>query len=133
MKHRVLIADDDDAMRATVAFTLDDDGYDTTEAASGMEVLRLMKAAERDGGSTGFDLIVMDIRMPGLSGLDTVKRLRGLECTTPVVLMTAFVTPETADAAERLRVPLLSKPFPLSELRALVLSTLDGAGRTAAT
>jgi CheY-like chemotaxis protein len=127
MKPRVLVADDDDAMRTTVAFTLDDEGYDTIEASSGLEVLRLLAAAENGGrGSAGFDLIVMDIRMPGLSGLDTVRRLRGRACRTPVVLMTAFATPETEDAADRLRVPLLSKPFPLSELTDLVTRTLDG-------
>ena len=130
MKPRVLVADDDDAMRTTVGFTLDDQGYDTVEAATGMEVLRLLEEAESDGASSGIDLIVMDIRMPGLSGLDTVKRLRGLDCATPVVLMSSFVTPETAAAADRLHVPLISKPFALSELRALVTQTLDGGAAT---
>lgn len=126
MTRRVLVADDDDAMRTTVAFTLDDEGFETIEAASGMEVLRLLESAESARrGSSGFDLIIMDIRMPGLSGLETVRKLRGLRCSTPVILMTAFAAPETADAAQRLQVPLLSKPFSLSELTELALRTLD--------
>jgi CheY-like chemotaxis protein len=72
----------------------------------------------------------MDIRMPGLSGLETVRKLRGLRCSTPVILMTAFAGPETAGAAERLDVPLLSKPFPLSELSALAQRTLDAGATT---
>ena len=126
MQRRVLVADDDDAMRTTVAFTLDDEGFETTEAASGVDVLRLLARAEsspRD--ATAFDLIIMDIRMPGLSGLETVRKLRALHCPIPVILMTAFASPETAEAAERLQVPLLSKPFLLSELTALALRILD--------
>jgi CheY-like chemotaxis protein len=131
MAPRVLVADDDDAMRTTVAFMLDDEGFETTEAASGVEVLRLLESAESARrGSSGFDLIIMDIRMPGLSGLETVRMLRRLRCSTPVILMTAFAGPETADAAKRLRVPLLSKPFPLAELTALAQRTLDARAAT---
>jgi len=128
MQPRVLVADDDDAMRTTIAFTLDDVGVQTTEACSGMEVLRLLDVLEPRPGSSrrtcGFDLIIMDIRMPGLSGLDTVRKLRDLACSTPVILMTAFAAPETEEAAERLHVPLLSKPFTLADLRELTLRAL---------
>jgi CheY-like chemotaxis protein len=131
MTLRVLVADDDEAMRTTVAFLLDDEGFETIEAASGMDVLRLLESAESARrGSSGFDLIIMDIRMPGISGLETVRMLRGLRCSTPVILMTAFAGPEIADAAERLHVPLLSKPFPLSELTALAQRTLDARAST---
>ena len=131
MQRRVLVADDDDAMRTTVAFTLDDEGFETIEAASGVEVLRLLETAGSSrSGARAFDLIIMDIRMPGLSGLDTVRKLRGLQCSTPVILMTAFAAPETAEAAERLQVPLLSKPFALSELTALALRMLASRSAT---
>ncbi len=120
MQPRVLVADDDDAMRTTIAFTLDDVGVETIEARSGVEVIRMLDAVT----AGGFDLIIMDIRMPGLSGLDTVRTLRGMHCSTPVILMTAFAAPETEDAAERLHVPLLSKPFTLADLTALALRTL---------
>jgi CheY-like chemotaxis protein len=111
-RRRVLVADDDEAMRTTLVFTLLDDGYDVEEVASGDEVVqRLASSGSRD---SGFDLVVMDIRMPGLSGLDAVRRLRALERTTPVVLMTAFASPETMAEAHELHVPLLSKPFALS-------------------
>jgi len=125
MQRRVLVADDDDAMRSTVAFTLDDEGFETIEAASGVEVLRLLETDDCcRTGQTPFDLIIMDIRMPGLSGLDTVRKLRALRCSTPVILMTAFPALETEEAAEALHVPLLAKPFALSELTALTQRTL---------
>ena len=123
MQRRVLVADDDDAMRTTIAFTLDDVGVETVEARSGVEVVQLLDAVT--AGS--FDLIIMDVRMPGLSGLDAVRKLRDMRCSTPVILMTAFAAPETEDAAERLNVPLLSKPFTLAELTALTLRTLAPA------
>jgi len=122
---RILVADDDDAMRTTVAFTLLDDGHVVEEAASGNEVLRLVEAA---GSSVSreqdYDLVVMDIRMPGLSGLETVRRLRALRSAPPVILMTAFASPAVIDDARALRVPLLSKPFSLGDLRRLAQETL---------
>lgn len=126
MQRRVLVADDDDAMRATVAFTLDDEGFETIEAASGDDVLRLLEAHD----ASAFDLIIMDIRMPGLSGLDTVRRLRGRAVATPVILMTAFAGGETAEAAEELQVPLLSKPFTLTELTVLAQRVLASPAAT---
>ena len=128
MQPRVLVADDDDAMRTTIAFTLDDVGVETVEARSGVEVLRLLDGPEAETGrlhaAASFDLIIMDIRMPGLSGLDTVRKLRDQRCSTPVILMTAFAAPETEEAAQRLHVALLSKPFALADLTALTLRTL---------
>lgn len=111
---RILVADDDEAMRTTVAFTLLDEGYEVVEAASGAEVLRLLDHGSRAGA---FDLLLMDVRMPGLSGLETLRRLRRLASAPSVILMTAFASPETREEAEELQVPLLSKPFTLDELR----------------
>jgi CheY-like chemotaxis protein len=114
---RVLVVDDDDAMRATIVFTLSDDGYEVEEAASGDEAMRAL--ARDQAAAERFALIVMDVRMPGLSGLDTVRRLRALHRTTPIVLMTAFASPETMEEAQALDVPLLSKPFELAALTRL--------------
>ena len=133
---RVLVADDDGAMRTTVAFTLEDLGYEVVEATSGVEVLRMIATAASAGQRAAFDLIIMDIRMPGLSGLHAVRKLRELHWTTPVILMTAFASPETLAEAELLQVPLLSKPFALATLSDLAVLTLrttaasDDAGRS---
>lgn len=130
MNRKVLVADDDDAMRTLVAFALDDEGFDTIEAASGAEVLRLLDAGDRSGAdATSFDLVIMDIRMPGLSGLDAVRRLRGRQCSTPVILMTAFADRETTAAAEALDVPVLSKPFTLSELSTVTERALGSSAQ----
>ena len=110
---RILVADDDEAMRTTVAFTLLDDGYVVDEVESGNEVLR------RVATSSEYDLVVMDIRMPGLSGLETARRLRAIRSAPRVILMTAFPSPAVIDDARALHVPLLSKPFALGELRRL--------------
>lgn len=124
-KRRVLVVDDDEAMRTTIAFTLMDDGYEVEEAESGEEALRAL-ARDRSSESP-IDLLVMDVRMPGLSGLDTVRRLRARDRMTRVILMTAFPSPETIDEAEALHVPLLSKPFTLDALTRLASATTTAA------
>jgi CheY-like chemotaxis protein len=122
---RILVADDDEDMRSTVAFTLLDEGHVVEEVASGNDVLRRVeKSIEAGADAGGYDLVVMDIRMPGLSGLDTVRRLHALRSAPPVILMTAFASPGIIDDAQTLRVPLLSKPFTLGELRRLAQATL---------
>lgn len=67
------------------------------------------------------------LRSPGNGArphLDTVRRLRALRSAPPVILMTAFASPGIIDDAQALRVPLLSKPFTLGELRRLAQQTL---------
>ena len=123
---RIVVADDDDQMRALVVEVLTRAGYDVVEAASGDALLARL-AADVDGESTQ-DLIVTDNRMPGFNGLDLLQALRTLDLQTPVVLMTAFPDDSTRSAARRLHATLLDKPFMLDELLAVVEVIVEDLG-----
>jgi DNA-binding response OmpR family regulator len=114
---RVVVAEDDDALRELVMGRLLDDGHEVYAASSAPELVHLLAEA----GSTippldGVDLIVLDHELPGMSGLEIIRRLRGARSRIPLLLMTAFATTELMRETRRLGVALLAKPFSLSEL-----------------
>jgi CheY-like chemotaxis protein len=115
---RIIVAEDDAAMRALVVEALRKDGYDVCAVADGASLL------DRLGGplSRPFDLIITDIRMPACDGLSVVASLRAKECAIPVILMTAFGDAAARDSARRLDAVLLDKPFELDDLRTAVLN-----------
>ncbi|MFO0675245.1 MAG: response regulator [Polyangiaceae bacterium] len=129
---RILVAEDDDEMRALVVGTLRDDGYDVVEARSGHEAMKTILAlaasnTEADPADIGVDLLLTDVRMPGASGLGLVDALHRVMRSVPTVLMTAFPDDEVHSEAVRLGVPVLAKPFRLDFLRRIVLATLTAA------
>lgn len=130
---RVLVADDDAAMRNLVCAALADEGYEVDEVASGLELLRAIEKSTLDAWPLdGVDLIVSDLRMPGLTGLDVMRKLHAAHTATPMILMTAFAEAEIFTLAKRYDVPVLSKPFSLERLRTTVASVLKGASSTVA-
>jgi CheY-like chemotaxis protein len=121
---RVLVADDDRELRETIATQLRGEGYEVHEVASGDEVLSVL-GAERARSERGeIDLLLLDVRMPGGSGLDLVFRLRNAHWRTPVLLMTAFPDALLLDDADRLGVTVLHKPFPLERLCSAVVAAM---------
>jgi two-component system, OmpR family, response regulator len=108
MARRLLLVDDDDAIRDIAAISLERvGGWDVVAAGSGEAAVEIVEA----GGV--FDLIVLDVMMPGIDGPATLGRLRGLlSPTVPVVFLTAKL--QAADRA-RLRalgaVGVIAKPF----------------------
>lgn len=114
----VLLAEDDDLFRSLVASILRRDGYVVIEAKDGVRLAYLVQAMMFSGRDPRPELIISDIRMPGLSGLGVVESLRELDWYTPVILMTGFGTPETESMARSLgAAAVLSKPFELEVLR----------------
>lgn len=112
---RVLVAEDDQQLRRMVVARLQRDGYDVLEARSGHEALAVMKViAEHE--IDDLVLAIMDVRMPGLSGLDVVYTLRAWQWELPILLITAYPDPEIVDTAKRLGVSLLAKPFAFPRL-----------------
>jgi two-component system nitrogen regulation response regulator NtrX len=95
MKARILVVDDEPAIRDTMRMILEYDGHDVLVAGSGQEALTTV---ERESP----DLVFLDIKMPGLDGLETLSRLRGMNDTLPVVIVSAHGTAATALEAGRL-------------------------------
>ena len=122
---RVLVVDDDEAMRELVASALDSEGFEVNEAHSGTDLMRTLESIMVDAWpSDGVDLLVLDLRMPGMSGLEIVRKLRAADWTTPAILMTAFADRDVIAEAARLGVPVLSKPFALEALTRVAVSML---------
>jgi len=106
---RILIADDEDGLRWVLVKALEQAGYDVTAVKDGDSALR---AATTEP----FDLVFLDIRMPGLDGLTVLARLRGEAPDAQVIIMTAHGTMDTAiQAMQRGAYDYLAKPFDLDE------------------
>ncbi len=112
---RVLLAEDNVDMLDMLEGALRRDGYQVTSVSDGQDLLAAIQ--QRPAYGCLPELIISDVRMPGLSGLQVVARLRETDCTTPVILISAFGDVETHAQAERLGATLLDKPFLLEELR----------------
>jgi len=120
-EYRILVADDDPEMRRLVVDALRADGYDVREASSGAGLLDQMSSYFLDGTNLPIDLVISDIRMPLITGLEMLAGLRAVDCPMDFILMTAFGDEKTQREAERLgALALFDKPFELSALRALV-------------
>jgi CheY-like chemotaxis protein len=122
---RVLLAEDDAAMRSVVAEALRGDGYEVVELSDGGRLLVDVSARLKAGhGDDSLDLIVSDIRMPVCTGLQILAALRDAHWRTPVILMTAFGDEATRRHAETLRAVLFDKPFDVDDLRTCVANLL---------
>src|SRR5215212_731492 len=111
---RILIVDDDSGQRSLLTSFLQSQGFETVTVDSGERALETLR-----GGK--FDMMISDVRMPGLSGLETLRRARTEHATLPVLLVTAYTN--IRDAVEAMRdgaVNYLSKPIDLDELLASV-------------
>jgi two-component system nitrogen regulation response regulator NtrX len=95
MKARILVIDDESAIRDTMRMILEYEGHEVLAAGSGPEGLALV---EREAP----DLVFLDVKMPGLDGLEVLSRLRGLSDALPVVIISAHGTSATALEAGRL-------------------------------
>jgi two-component system response regulator HydG len=113
MKHKnsILIVDDDRAHRTMLRTLLSGWGYQVTEAADGSEAID-------EVGKGPFDLVLMDIRMAVVSGLEALAEIKALNPAIPVVLMTAYASVETAvDALKKGAYDYLIKPLDFDELK----------------
>lgn len=115
---RVLLAEDDLELRRLLCDVLRKKGYVVTEAASGDDLLECLW--ERSHGESPFDLIVSDVRMPGLTGLEVLEGLRDdFEPSigeTPVIFITAFGDEAVHEEARQMRAIVFDKPFDVDEL-----------------
>jgi len=117
-KHRVLVIEDDKAIRQGIVDALKFEGYETLEAADGNEGLKRAKGA-------ACDLLLLDLILPGQDGLDILREVRALRPTLPVIILTA-----RGDEKDRVKGLQLGaddyviKPFSVLELMARVEAVL---------
>jgi two-component system, response regulator, stage 0 sporulation protein F len=125
VRARVLVAEDDQELRSLVVYTLVNDGYEVYEADSGDAVVRLLQSASSETPpGHGLDLVILDHKMPRVSGLEIAQQLRSANWPTPLILITAFPARALLDEARSLSMRVLAKPFSLSALSTMALSVL---------
>ncbi len=114
MAKNVLVIDDDQAVRGAFKLILEDDGYTVREAENGLQGIEMVRS-ERP------DLIFLDLRMPGIDGVETLRRLKAVDDSLCVYIVTAFASDfmEQLKAAhdEGLQFELASKPLSSSQIR----------------
>ena len=113
---RILVVDDEAAIRAVIAAVLEEEGHDISHARDGAEALAAIQASMPD-------LIVLDLAMPGMDGWHLLEELhnRGLRKATRVVIVSAHYDPATAPLSQRRKVGhFLPKPFEPDALIAMV-------------
>lgn len=117
---RILIADDQEMMRDSLAATLAREGHEVVAAADGQA------AVERLGQPGKFELLITDLKMPKMTGIELLQEAKKLRAEMPVVVMTAFATVQTAVEAMKLGAyDYIQKPFDGDEIKMLVERTLE--------
>ncbi|WP_392454093.1 acetoacetate metabolism transcriptional regulator AtoC [Edwardsiella piscicida] len=118
-RNRILIVDDEDNVRRMLTTALTLQGHETHAASHGAEALQRFADAPPD-------VVLMDIRMPTMNGIDALKVMRARQPRTPVILMTAYAEVETAVEALRSGAfDYVIKPFDLDELNLLIQRALQ--------
>jgi two-component system, NtrC family, response regulator PilR len=116
---KILIVDDEQSMRDFLAIMLTKEGHEIITAESGMSAL---KAIHTDI----FDLVISDIKMPGMSGLELLQAVKELSSATIVIMITAFAAAETAVEAMKLGASdYIIKPFKIDELKLIIKDSLE--------
>jgi len=118
MKRRILVVEDDRTLRQALVFNLEGEGYEARSAVDGEQAL----AAARDGG---LDLILLDLMLPGMSGMEVLRTMRGDGIDTPVVILSAKGA--EIDRVVGLQVgadDYVAKPFSRPELLARIETVL---------
>jgi len=124
-KQRVLVVDDDKAVRESLRRSLEFNGYDVSVASDGAEALAGLSAA---GPAAAPDVVVMDVMMPRLDGIETTRALRAAGNDVPILVLTA--RDAVGDRVEGLDAgadDYLTKPFALQELLARLRALLRRA------
>lgn len=128
MPARILLAEDHAETRALLASRLRKDGYEVVEASNGHQLLNEMGSALLGDSDSLPDLVITDVRMPGVSGLQVLTGLRASSWSMPVIIITAFGDAEIHAEARRLGVSaVLDKPFELEDFRAAVVRAVGPA------
>ena len=119
MKTRILVVDDELSMREFLTILLEREGYQVTAAGNSQDALRMIETSL-------FDLVISDVQMPGLNGIELLARIKAISTDTIVLMITAFSAAEQAVEAMKLGAfDYIPKPFKIDEVKLLVKSALE--------
>ncbi len=125
MSKRILVIDDDGAVRKSFALTLDDAGWQVDTVESG-------EAGVDKASNTEYDLIFLDLKMPGINGVETLIRLRDGGHKIPVYIITAFheefMDQLRVAANEGYEFEVMQKPIESQDLVRITKAILEGVG-----
>jgi two-component system response regulator HydG len=118
-KHRILIVDDEESHRMMLRAVLTEEGYAVAEASDGTEAVT---AVEKEA----FDVILLDIRMTTMDGIEALTEIRKISPLVPVLIMTAYASVKTAvEALKAGAFDYLTKPLDIEELKILIEKALE--------
>jgi DNA-binding NtrC family response regulator len=118
-EHKILVVDDDLEMCALLSDLLTEEGFSVTTSADSLEASKTLKREE-------FDVLVTDLKMRGLKGLDLLEEAKKVTPMTPVIIITAFGTVESAIKAMKMGAyDYVTKPFQMDELLLTVKKALE--------
>jgi two-component system response regulator PilR (NtrC family) len=116
---RILVVDDEQSMREFLAILLRREGYDTDEAESAEKALELLTV-------NPYELVLSDVNMPGLGGMDLLRETARIAPDTAVIMVTAFSSAEQAvEAMKSGAYDYIPKPFKVEEIKVLVRNALE--------
>ena len=117
----ILIIDDDDQLRRSFERLLTEEGYTILSAPSGEAGLKLLRSQVPD-------LVILDMRLPGMNGFDTFKAIHDMESKLPVIIMTAYGTTETAIEATKMGAfDYILKPFDIPDMLSEIGQALEAS------
>ncbi|NLI81803.1 MAG: sigma-54-dependent Fis family transcriptional regulator [Deltaproteobacteria bacterium] len=123
---KVLVVDDEYSVRELLEIMLEMDGYEVTCAETGKQALDAIRRQE-------FDLVITDIRMEPINGLEVLKQVKTVSPRTVVIIISAYASTETAvEAMNEGAYDYLPKPFDMEEMRAVIRHALQSKGEAGA-
>lgn len=121
---KVLVVDDQLGVRRLLFETFREDQHEVEMAGNGKEALQILEKFDPD-------LILMDMKMPGMNGIDTLRQIRSFNKEVGVIMMTAYGDAQNMEQARDLGVLYyMSKPFDLFEMRDRVREILTGKAKS---
>ncbi|MBI5875444.1 MAG: sigma-54-dependent Fis family transcriptional regulator, partial [Deltaproteobacteria bacterium] len=118
-KENILIVDDEKSIRDFLEIMLKKEGYRVSSASGGEEAMKLFN-------NSSYDLVISDVRMKGMSGVELLKNIKETSPDTIVLMVTAYASVDTAiDAMKAGAYDYLTKPFKIDEVKHIIKNALD--------
>jgi len=118
-KYRILVVDDEEIMRSSLSDWLKENGYEAMAVEDGYKAIEQVKRED-------YDLAIVDLKMPGMDGIETMKRINKIKSDLPVIIITAYATIETAVLAMKEgAADYIVKPFNPEEINLLINKILE--------